>query len=191
MLAFVSHNQHGSFIYTSLHMLPCWTASHTAALVVSPANKGNLYQNINWTQPSTKTTWIWIYIPWMWWAFDRFLPILPPWILIWRYICNLVAYCRHLDWSFHPKFPANKIKTFTKHSTDHIGTKKVKNLFLEQWHLLLLPHFKPPEHIFLDIWSDPRDNPLKWNELLSYSTALVSILRDDTNDLDPLDTLGV
>ena len=64
---------------------------------------------VYWHQKKDEYIYIYIYIPWMWWALDRFLTILPPWILIWRNICNLVADCRHLDWSFHPMFPVNKL----------------------------------------------------------------------------------
>lgn len=37
MFSFISNNKHGRIFQAPFHMLPCWTASHAATFVVSPA----------------------------------------------------------------------------------------------------------------------------------------------------------
>lgn len=39
------------------------------------------------------------------WALDRLLTIFAPWILVWRYVSQLSAYCLHCDCSLRPQFP--------------------------------------------------------------------------------------
>ena len=79
MFSFICDYQHRWIIQSPLYMLPCWTPSYTAALVVPP---------------------------WMRGSFNRFLTIFSPRVIIRRNIRHLQAYRRHPHHPLQPHFPA-------------------------------------------------------------------------------------
>jgi len=60
VLPLVSHNKHGRVIYGTLHMLPCWTSSNTATLVIPSTQEENAnyyyFTIIDWVKK--KKTWL-------------------------------------------------------------------------------------------------------------------------------------